>query len=329
MSTGTVLMNRFRTVADFRVRFFGEVQHAAQLRGINGCRPLTSGMVCSCRLPVQPPNCPVPIVPSPHEYRLAETSLPRVLCLGDSVSLPSCRAAANHSLLVGRLELRSIEFVSNKGLTIKQLNSMGSHNLVRCLPPWASGSCKVGVKCPLQGEQSALHWKAIVLGAGAWDLSTGFGACCSVSESRLSQLVHNVKASVEQALRFADIVVWVTTAPAPEHAGCCNVPTYNYSGREHLSGAPGTIGFCNGDAQEQNRRVATVLRASFPPSRVAIADTFEAVNARCGRHYADCSIQGQFTTEGRPVSCNVHFSAEAYLNVHGPVVARTLAQAVF
>jgi hypothetical protein len=261
-------------------------------------------MVCSCRLPVQPPNCPVPIVPSPHEYRLAETSLPRVLCLGDSVSLPSCRAAANHSLLVGRLELRSIEFVSNKGLTIKQLNSMGSHNLVRCLPPWASGSCKVGVKCPLQGEQSALHWKAIVLGAGAWDLSTGFGACCSVSESRLSQLVHNVKASVEQALRFADLVVWVTTAP-------------------------GTIGFCNGDAQEQNRRVATVLRASFPPSRVAIADTFEAVNARCGRHYADCSIQGQFTTEGRPVNCNVHFSAEAYLNVHGPVVARTLAQAVF
>ena len=286
-------------------------------------------MACSCRLPVQPPNCPVPIVPSPHEYRLAETSLPRVLCLGDSVSLPSCRAAANHSLLVGRLELRSIEFVSNKGLTVKQLNSMGSHNLARCLPSWASGSCKVGVKCPLQGEQSALHWKAIVLGAGAWDLSTGFGACCSVSESRFSQLVHNVKASVEQALRFADIVVWVMTAPAPEHAGCCNVPTYNYSGREHLSGAPGTIGFCNGDAKEQNRRVATLLGAAFPPSRVAIADTFEAVVARCGRHYADCSIQGQFTTEGRPVSCNVHFSTEAYSDVHGPVVARTLAQTVF
>ena len=266
-------------------------------------------------------NCPVSVQPVPHEYRIAQTTLPRVLCLGDSVSLPSCRAAASHPLVSGLLEMRSIEFVTDRGRRVKQLNSMGAANLLRCLNQWLPGRCKPGARCPVT---KALRWRAAVFGAGAWDLSTGAGACCAVSDTRMHQLVTNVRRSVELALQFADVVVWVTTAPAPEHVGCCNVPRYNYSGQQHVHGVPGTIGFCNGDSIWQNRRVSEVLRATFPQERVAIADTATAVSEACGPHYTDCRIQPQYSQEGRPVTCNVHYAGVE--TVHGPVVARTLAR---
>ena len=54
------------------------------------------------------PNCPVGKLPADIDYRRAAGALPLAMCIGDSVSGPSCRAAA--AGLADRLELRSVEF---------------------------------------------------------------------------------------------------------------------------------------------------------------------------------------------------------------------------
>ena len=130
------------------------------------------------------PSCPIPVQERPYEYRAAETSLPRVLCLGDSVGGPSCQAAASHPLVAGKLEVRAIQFMASGNRTVL-LNTFGSANLQRCLGTWLSGVCKhleTRYECPAP----TLRWKGVVMGAGAWDLQCAFGipthapcnACC-------------------------------------------------------------------------------------------------------------------------------------------------------
>ena len=264
------------------------------------------------------PSCPVPIQQVPFEYRIANTALPRVLCLGDSIGGPSCRAAATHPLIAGKLELRPIQFVSANRSVL--LNSFGAGNLQRCVATWLDGACKPGVECPMKG----LRWRGIVLGAGAWDLQSR--TCCEMTEARMNRLVGQVRGSVEAALRHADVAVWMTTTPAAEHAGCCRDGRLNYTGHAHRSGLVASIGYCHHDAITQNRLVAQMLQATFSPSRVAIADTYSAVASFCGDHYVDCAVQPQTDSAGRVFECNVHFSATSFEQIHGPAVARALSR---
>ena len=163
-----------------------------------------------------------------------------------------------------------------------------------------------------------------MLGAGAWDLLSR--PCCEQTDSRMERLVSNVRAAIETALRHADTVVWMTTTPAPEHAGCCHDLRLNYSGKEHLGGKAGSIGYCNHDAQKQNRLVAAMIDAAFSKQRVAIADTHSAVASRCGgASYRDCAIQPQFTPAKEPVLCDVHFEKSSFVDVHGPAVSKALS----
>ena len=142
----------------------------------------------------------------------------------------------------------------------------------------------------------------------------------------MQRLLGHVRKAVQVALDHADVAVWMTTAPAAEHAGCCRDRHYNYTGLEHVHGQISTVGYCNHDARHQNQRVREMLSATFAPQRVAIADTYAAVAARCGgATYRDCAIQPQRDAAGRRYVCNVHFETASFKEVHGPAVARALA----
>lgn len=82
-----------------------------------------------------------------------------------------------------------------------------------------------------------------------------------------------------------------------------------------------SIGYCHQDALDQNTAVAAAL-ASFPPHRVATADTHAAVAARCGAHYTDCELQPQAH------GCSCHFSNATFYDVTGPAIGATLAHAL-
>ena len=276
--------------------------------------PCTRG----CAAPPMRASCPIPVQPAPLDYRIAHTSLPRVLCLGDSIGGPSCRAAATHPLIAGKLELRPIQFARSNSSVL--LNSFGAGNLQRCVSPWMEGACKPGVECPKLG----LRWRGVVLGAGAWDLQSR--TCCEMTDARMKRLVDQVRGSVETALRYADVAIWMTTTPAAEHAGCCSDDRLNYTGHAHRSGAIASIGYCHHDAITQNRLVAQMLQAAFSPSRVAIADTYSAVASSCGDHYADCAVQPQTDAAGHLFQCNVHFTPTSFEQIHGPAIARALSR---
>ena len=260
----------------------------------------------------------------PFEYRINVTTLPQVLCLGDSIGGPSCNAAISDPRLKGKLELHSIySFASSNDTQLH--NSMGARNLHKCVDDWLIGRCLPGETRP-PCPKPQLRWRSVVLGAGAWDLFSR--PCCIMNEERIAQLVGDVRNTVNLALRHAETAVWMTTTPAPEHAGCCRDPTRNYSGRAHLyntSNYGGSIGYCHHDAIEQNARVAAMLKASFSTNRVAIADTYSAVTRRCGTQYRDCAVQPQFDVLGRAHVCQVHFTGSSFGEVHGPAVARALA----
>jgi hypothetical protein len=165
------------------------------------CKSATSG--CAA-LPMRNP-CTVPLQPAPYEYRIRMSSaaLPRVLCLGDSIGGPSCGGAATHPLVKDRLEIRNIQFVTPRTQNqTKLLNSFGSLNLARCVGTWLQGACKSSETrppCPSPG----MRWRGIVLGAGAWDLRSL--PCCEMNEARMQRIISNVRASVENALRHADV----------------------------------------------------------------------------------------------------------------------------
>ena len=283
--------------------------------------PCTRG----CVAPPVRTSCPIPLqYNQTYEYRTSATALPRVLCLGDSIGGPSCRAASEDPRVAGKLELHPILFGGGGNRTVL-LNSFGSSNLLRCVSTWLQGTCRsteLRPPCPAP----VLHWRSVILGAGAWDLQSR--PCCEQTEAMMQRLVSTVRSVVETALRHADTVVWMTTTPAPEHAGCCHDPKLNYSGHEHLRGQVGTVGYCNHDASTQNRLVAAMVRATFSTQRVAIADTHSAVASRCGASYRHCAIQSQFASDGKLVMCNVHFTPSGYAEVHGPAVARALSSLV-
>ncbi len=111
-----------------------------------------------------------------------------------------------------------------------------------------------------------------------------------------------------------------------ERCCCCRNAIHNFSGAEHVHGQIGSIGYCSPDAAEENRLVKAMLRASFSPSRVAVADTYTAVEQFCGPHYRDCSASPQTDSTGRKYVCQVHFTRESFGELHGPAVARALAQ---
>jgi len=249
------------------------------------------------------PNCAVPRQPEQIDYRRPPADAPDrplVLCLGDSVSAPSCKAAAAS---LPEAEVRSVLFARGSGSVL--LNAMTSANIRKCLTSWM-GSVK---------------WTAVVFGAGAWDLSSGNG-CCAVDAPRLQATVDNIRAIVTAILERAQLAVWVTTAPIAETAVCCRDPRYNYSQPEHLPVTWASIGYCHQDALDQNAAVAAAL-ASFPPHRVATADTHAAVAERCGAHYTDCDgVQSQMH------GCNCHFGNATFYDVTGPAIAATLAHAL-
>ena len=78
----------------------------------------------------------------------------------------------------------------------------------------------------------------------------------------MQKLASQARATVEAALRHADFAVWMTTAPAAEHQGCCRDTRSNYSGHAHIRGVEASIGYCNHDAVMHNEYVARMLRAS-------------------------------------------------------------------
>ena len=274
-----------------------------------------------CVAPPSRPSCPVPFYQnSSIEYRIDKTSLPRVLCLGDSIGGPSCRAAARHPLIADKVELRPILFKRANDSVL--LNSFGAGNLAKCVSTWLQGTCKPGeVHPPCPAPR--MRWKGVVMGAGAWDLRSL--PACEMNEARMQRQIGQVRNAVKAALNHADVVVWMTTTPAAEHAGCCRDRHYNYSAAEHLHGSITSIGYCHHDAIRQNDRVREMLRASFSSQRVAIADTYAAVASRCGAHYRDCSIQPQRSADGRRYVCKVHFEKSSFAEVHGPAVARALS----
>eukprot|EP00320_Phaeocystis_rex_P004475 CAMPEP_0119096232 /NCGR_PEP_ID=MMETSP1178-20130426/172159_1 /TAXON_ID=33656 /ORGANISM="unid sp, Strain CCMP2000" /LENGTH=84 /DNA_ID=CAMNT_0007080093 /DNA_START=26 /DNA_END=277 /DNA_ORIENTATION=+ len=81
---------------------------------------------------------------------------------------------------------------------------MTSANVRRCMGSW-------------MGE---VKWKAVVFGAGAWDLSSGNG-CCAVDEERLRRVVDNIREVVQVVLSKAEHAIFVTTTPIAETQACC------------------------------------------------------------------------------------------------------------
>ena len=203
--------------------------HGAQDNGTD-----TDG-ACVCR-PFREPN-PRCERPNGGELRFT-TSLPRMLCLGDSIGHPSCASAA--AALDGSLEVAS--FKTTRG---KLLNCMSSRRMVRCVRSWLGPE----------------RWRLVAFNAGAWDLSTGHGACCDVGRSRLAAVVDNLRRVLTVILSRADLALWVTTTPAPETRACCR---RWYAQPAHLPHRQLTVGYCNRDAEEQNALVAQMLRA-MPP----------------------------------------------------------------
>jgi hypothetical protein len=110
------------------------------------------------------PNCPVGKLPADMDYRRTGGALPLAMCIGDSVSGPSCRAAA--AALADRLELRSVEFPRASGGKVL-LNGMTSANVRKCMGSW----------------MGSVPWRAVIFGAGAWDLQTN--GCCETDAAHL------------------------------------------------------------------------------------------------------------------------------------------------
>jgi len=214
-----------------------------------------------------------------------------MLCLGDSIGHPSCAGAA--AALADTYEIASFRV---RG---KLLNTMSSRRMRRCVGAW----------------MGTTRWRLVAFNAGAWDLSTGHGACCDVGSATVDTTVSNLMRGVlTLILARADMALWITTTPVPETAACCR---RWYAQPPQLPDAQLTVGYCNRDATAQNARVSEALRA-LPPheaARVGVADTASAVNRRCGAHYTDCEIQSQ--TRG----CNCHFEQASYAEVHGPAIA--------
>ena len=113
------------------------------------------------------------------DYRRTGGALPLAMCIGDSVSGPSCRAAA--AGLADRLELRSVEFPRASGGRVL-LNGMTSANVRKCMGSW----------------MGSVPWRAVVFGAGAWDLQTN--GCCETDAAHLQRIVDNVRDTVETVL---------------------------------------------------------------------------------------------------------------------------------
>ena len=203
------------------------------------------------------PNCPVGKLPADMDYRRTGGALPLAMCIGDSVSGPSCRAAA--AGLADRIELRSVEFPRASGGRVL-LNGMTSANVRKCMGSW----------------MGSVPWRAVVFGAGAWDLQTN--GCCETDAAHLQRIVDNMRNIVQTILTRAEMAVWVTTAPIAETRACCKSELYNYSQPVGLPDTYASIGYCHADAQRQNAAVAAMLAADFPPARVAIADTHSAVS---------------------------------------------------
>ena len=286
-------------------------------------------MACQCRpMRIPPSNCPARSQPPVFDYRVPHTTLPRVLCLGDSISGPSCRAAARHPLLAGRFELRSVEFIRRAAEENPVLlNTMTTTNLNKCIASWVGGSCKGSrsLPCPKLNASASLRWKAVVLNAGAWDLSTGVNGCCAVSSSRLHGSVSNVRTALLKVLNYAEVALWVTTTPVAENRGCCqSANVLNATLVAGFGNVAQSLGYCAHDARRLNSLIATMIRSTFPANRVAIADTHSAVATHCGTaindfRYDDCDIQSQ------NLGCQVHFLRSSFDVVHGPPIALALA----
>lgn len=181
------------------------------------------------------------------------THLPKMLCLGDSIGHPSCSAAT--PALRGSVEVATFRV---RG---KLLNTMSSKRLLRCVDTYMG---------------TDVRWRVVAFNAGAWDLSTGHGACCE-SGNRLEASVANLRRVLHTILRRADLALWITTTPVPETAACCR---RWYAQPLGLPDAQLTVGYCNRDAAMQNSRLAALI-AAFKSPRVSIADTWTAVNRRC------------------------------------------------
>ena len=143
----------------------------------------------------------------------------------------------------------------------KLLNTMSSKRLLRCVDTYMG---------------TDVRWRVVAFNAGAWDLSTGHGACCE-SGNRLEASVANLRRVLHTILRRADLALWITTTPVPETAACCR---RWYAQPLGLPDAQLTVGYCNRDAAMQNSRLAALI-AAFKSPRVSIADTWSAVNRRC------------------------------------------------
>ena len=260
-------------------------------------RSSNTSQTCRCRRFHEPnPRCE-----RPDGGFAWSTPLPKMLCLGDSIGHPSCAAAA--PALAASVEVATFRV---RG---KLLNTMSSKRLLRCVGSYLG---------------SDVRWRVVAFNAGAWDLSTGRGACCETG-ARLEAAVLNLRRVLLAILQRADLALWVTTTPVPEIASCCR---RLYGQPSSLPDAQLTVGYCNGEAAMQNTRVAAVIGAlpARLSSRVGTADTWTAVNTRCGGgHYTDCPIQPQAR------GCNCHFEKPSYPLVHGPVIAaaalRLLARA--
>lgn len=216
-----------------------------------------------------------------------------MLCLGDSIGHPSCAGAA--------AALSDIFEIASFRVRGKLLNTMSSRRMRRCAGAWMGSS--------------TVRWRLVAFNAGAWDLSTGHGACCDVGSTTIDTTVSNLmRVLVSVFLARADLALWITTTPVPETAACCR---RWYAQPPKLPDAQLTVGYCNRDAVVQNARVSAALRA-LPPheaARVGIADTASAVNRRCGAHYTDCEVQPQVR------GCNCHFERASYAELHGPAIA--------
>ena len=117
---------------------------------------------------------------SSHVHAISPSLIGRLaMCIGDSVSGPSCRAAA--AGLADRLELRSVEFPRASGTKVL-LNGMTSANVRKCMASW----------------MGSVPWRAVVFGAGAWDLQTN--GCCETDAAHLQRIVDNVRDTVETVL---------------------------------------------------------------------------------------------------------------------------------
>ena len=202
------------------------------------------------------------------------------------------------------------------------LNTMTTANLNRCMLPWLDGSCRrqrSGPPCP--ALNGSLHWKAVVVNSGAWDLNTGANGCCPVSDMQIRKAVSNVRSSLDKALAFAEAVVWLTTTPVAENRGCCqSAATTNEAATAGFGNVAQSLGYCSNDAIRYNTAVERMIHNSFSAKRVVVADTHSAVVAYCGKRYYECDIQSQ------RLGCQVHFTPSSFDALHGPVVALALAK---